>query len=98
MIDAINLTKELIRRPSVTPADADYLRQLFHVADLQPEFDFYPVFAETLIAELARLKRLPNARLAKLQRKSQLRAPIYWPSVALAQMYAMLWAEVADAG
>jgi hypothetical protein len=78
------------------PHDCDLLRQLFDAGDAQPEFEIHRLFAETLIADLAQVKHLSNAAFARLKHKAQLRTPIYWPSVALAQMYAVLWADVVD--
>jgi hypothetical protein len=81
---------------SHAPHDGDLLRQLFDAADAQPEFELHTIWASTLLAELARLKRMKKRVFEALKRKAQLRTPIYWPSVALPQMDAILWADIAD--
>ena len=80
---------------SVAPQDAKSLRQLFDAADVQPEFELRQVVAETLIADLARLKRLPKSAFARLKRKAQLRTPNCWPAAAQTQAHALLWAQIA---
>ncbi len=80
---------------SATLADDARIRRIFDAAKTAPEFALRKSDAEEIIAELARLRRLPPAALARAKREAEVMSLTGLRAEAKARYLATFWAMVA---
>jgi hypothetical protein len=80
---------------SATLPDDARIRRIFDAAKMAPEFALRKSDAEALIAELARLRRLPSGTLARSKREAEVMSLTGVRVEAKARFLATYWAFVA---
>ena len=70
---AAHMNEDLAQRDlfSVVPEDDGRIRRIFDAAKVAPNFALHITDADELIAELARLQRLPHATMARARREAE---------------------------
>jgi hypothetical protein len=80
---------------SALPEDDSRLRRMFVSAKMAPEFALRRSNADELIAELAQLRRLPTALIARAERQAEIMSPTSNRAEARARYLATLWTLIA---
>ena len=93
---AARMNAALVQRELFSSALADdaRIRRIFEAAKMAPEFALRKSDAEALIAELARLRRLSSAALARAKREAEVMSLTGIRAEAKARYLATFWAIV----
>jgi hypothetical protein len=94
---AAHMNEALAQRElfSALPEDDGRLRRIFDAAKMAPKFALRRSNADELIAELAQLRRLPTAMIARTKRQAEIMSPTSNRAEAKARYLATLWALIA---